>query len=192
MEMAVEIQEAHAVGYLPADWTPRSCNPVTVSQNAWVFAPGAATPYSSSWPRCSCACADLDSLDCARLPRHPRHPPHRRRRRLGRARQGVAGGAPNAVPDAPLADRLDHSGGVVLPIVAGLTAVVCARRTEVAHRRVHHLRPRSRVGVVPDHHARHPPAPPAGGASENCRSTPAIRRATRPLPSPCTAGSRSC
>ena len=69
--------------------------------------------------------SDRRPLDRARPPRHACDR-NRRHRRSRRARQRLARRPPNAVPDGCLADRIDHAGGVVLPIVAGALALAAA------------------------------------------------------------------
>ena len=51
------------------------------------------------------------------------------------------------------------AGGVVLPIVAGVSALVAARAQTLAACRLPALRARRRVSLVPRDHARDPPAP---------------------------------
>ena len=94
----------------------------------------------------------------------PAHRCHRSRAGVGRAnRHFDAWLAAHRTPCRTEASLIGSiaAGGVVLPIVAGLVAVVCALPPQVADRGFRRLLACGRVGGLPRHDARRPRAPAA-------------------------------
>ena len=104
--------------------------------------------------------AGRGALDRARAACHARLGPRVGHRRGRRTRRGLARGAPERVARGCLVDRLDsrRRGGAADRRRRDRARL--HRAAALAAGRVHRLRARRRVGVVPDHDPGRPPEPP--------------------------------
>ena len=96
--------------------------------------------------------------------RHAVAAPCERRSGRRRALRPLARRSPNAVPNGSFTDRIDGLGRGRPPDRRRSYGTGVRGHASLAHGCFHHLRPGCRVGVVPDHHARHS-SPPASGPS---------------------------
>ena len=103
-------------------------------------------------------------VDCPRLSRHAGAAARARRSSRRRALRRLARRSPNAVPDGSLAGRIHGLGRSRPPDRHRSDCAGVRGHASLAHGCFRRLRPGCRVGVVPDHHARHSP-PPAPGPS---------------------------